>query len=42
MSRVLEIESAISKRSRHELSALRVWFSEYDAAARDKQMVQCL
>ena len=38
MSSVREIETAISKLSRHELSAFRAWFSEYDAAVWDKQI----
>ena len=37
MSSVHEIETAISKLSRPELLALRDWFSEFDAAAWDKQ-----
>jgi hypothetical protein len=37
MGTVLEIESAISKLSREELSALRSWFKEFDAEAWDKQ-----
>jgi len=37
MSSVDEIESAVSKLSRQELSAFRVWFSEFDAAEWDKQ-----
>ena len=38
MSSVREIESAICKLSRNELSALRAWFSEYDAAVWDQQI----
>jgi hypothetical protein len=38
MSSVREIETAICKLSRHELSAFRAWFSEYDAAVWDKQI----
>ena len=38
MSSVREIETAISKLSRHELSAFRAWFSDFDAAAWDKQI----
>jgi hypothetical protein len=38
MSSVREIESAISKLSRHELSAFRAWFSDYDAAVWDRQI----
>ena len=37
MGTILEIESAISKLSREELSALRAWFKEFDAEAWDKQ-----
>ena len=37
MGTVLEIESAISKLSREELSKLRDWFTEFDAEAWDKQ-----
>ncbi len=37
MSSVPEIESAVSKLSRQELLAFRDWFSEFDAAAWDKQ-----
>jgi hypothetical protein len=37
MSSVHEIETAISKLSREELLAFRDWFSEFDAAAWDKQ-----
>jgi hypothetical protein len=37
MGTVLEIESAISKLSRDELSKLRDWFKEFDAEAWDKQ-----
>jgi hypothetical protein len=37
MSAVYEIETAVSKLSREELSAFRNWFSEFDAAAWDKQ-----
>ncbi|MCE0521298.1 MAG: hypothetical protein LV480_00110 [Methylacidiphilales bacterium] len=37
MGTVLEIESAISKLSREELSALRAWFKEFDAEAWDRQ-----
>jgi hypothetical protein len=37
MGTVLEIESAISKLSREELSRLRAWFKEFDAEAWDKQ-----
>ena len=37
MSTVHDIEAAVSKLSRQELSAFRDWFSEFDAAAWDKQ-----
>jgi len=37
MSTVPEIESAISKLSREELSALRSWFVDFDAEAWDRQ-----
>ena len=37
MGSVLEIESAISKLSREELSTLREWFKEFDAEAWDRQ-----
>jgi hypothetical protein len=37
MGTVLEIESAISKLSREELSTLRAWFKEFDAKAWDRQ-----
>ncbi len=37
---VHEIENAVSKLSRLELLAFRDWFSEFDAAAWDKQFEQ--
>jgi len=37
MGTVLEIESAISKLSREELSKLRTWFKDFDAEAWDTQ-----
>ncbi len=37
MSTVQEIETAVRSLSRQELSAFRAWFSEFDAAAWDKQ-----
>jgi hypothetical protein len=37
MSKVAEIESAVSKLSFEELSAFRDWFHEFDAEAWDKQ-----
>jgi hypothetical protein len=38
MSSVHEIETAVSKLSGEELSAFRAWFSEFDAAAWDRQI----
>ena len=38
MSTIHEIEAAVSKLSRQELSAFRNWFSEFDAAAWDEQL----
>jgi hypothetical protein len=38
MSTVHEIEAAVSKLSREELRTFRDWFSEFDAAAWDKQL----
>ena len=40
MSNVHEIENAVRKLSRQELLAFRDWFSEFDAAAWDKQFEQ--
>jgi len=37
MSTVVEIESAIQKLSRGDLTSLRDWFLGFDAAAWDKQ-----
>ena len=37
MSTVHEIETAVSKLSRQELLSFRDWFSEFDAAAWDRQ-----
>src|SRR2546430_3184525 len=37
VSSVHEIETAVRRLSRQELLAFRDWFSEFDAAARDKQ-----
>jgi hypothetical protein len=37
MSIVAEIESAVSKLSREELTAFRKWFQEFDAEAWDRQ-----
>jgi hypothetical protein len=38
MTTVKEIESAVSRLSREELSAFRVWFEEFDADAWDRQL----
>lgn len=40
MSTVKEIEAAVSKLSREELSTFRTWFVEFDAEAWDKQFEQ--
>jgi hypothetical protein len=40
MSTVKEIETAVSKLSREELSAFRAWFADFDAAEWDKQFEQ--
>ena len=40
MSSVKEIESAVSKLSREDLSAFRSWFASFDAEAWDKQFEQ--
>ena len=37
MSTVYEIKAAVSRLSPQELSTFRDWFSEFDAAAWDKQ-----
>jgi hypothetical protein len=37
MSTVLEIENAVQKLSRNELSSFRDWFFGFDASAWDKQ-----
>lgn len=37
MNTVREIETAVARLSREELLAFRDWFSEFDAAAWDKQ-----
>jgi hypothetical protein len=37
---IQEIESAVSKLSRGDLSAFRDWFAEFDAAAWDRQFEQ--
>ena len=37
---VEEIETAVSKLSREELSAFRQWFEHFDAEAWDKQLEQ--
>jgi hypothetical protein len=38
MSTVKDIESAISRLSRSDLSELRAWFTEFDADAWDRQI----
>lgn len=38
MTNVQEIESAIQRLSREELSAFRTWFEEFDADAWDRQL----
>lgn len=40
MKNIKNIESAIRKLSKNDLSELRAWFEEYDAAAWDKQFEQ--
>ena len=40
MSTVHEIEAAVRQLPRHELSAFRDWFAQFDAAAWDKQFEQ--
>jgi hypothetical protein len=40
VSTIQEIESAIRQLPRHELSALRDWFTQFDAAAWDQQFEQ--
>lgn len=40
MSSVHEIEAAVRRLPRHELSAFRNWFAEFDAEAWDKQFEQ--
>lgn len=40
MSSIKEIETAVSKLSREELSAFRTWFAAFDAGAWDKQLEQ--
>jgi hypothetical protein len=37
MSTIQEVESAVSRFSREDLSAFRDWFSQFDAAAWGKQ-----
>jgi len=37
MSTVVEIESAVRKLSREELSVFRAWFEDFDAEAWDRQ-----
>jgi hypothetical protein len=38
MSTVQEIETAVSKLSREQLSAFRTWFQKFDAEAWDRQL----
>ncbi len=40
MSTVQEIETAVSRLSREELSNFRGWFSAFDAEAWDKQLAE--
>ena len=40
MNTIQEIEAAVSKLSREELSAFRAWFAEFDAEAWDRQFEQ--
>ncbi|MEO8427276.1 MAG: hypothetical protein ABI651_09220 [Verrucomicrobiota bacterium] len=40
MSTVSEIENAVQKLSRNELTAFRDWFLEFDAVAWDRQFEQ--
>ncbi|MBI5774643.1 MAG: hypothetical protein HZA89_12980 [Verrucomicrobia bacterium] len=40
MSTVAEIENAVQKLSRHELTTFRDWFLGFDAAAWDKQFAE--
>lgn len=40
VSSVKDIESAVSKLSREDLSSFRAWFTEFDATAWDKQFEQ--
>lgn len=40
MSTVKDIEAAVSKLSREELSLFRAWFTDFDAEAWDKQFEQ--
>jgi hypothetical protein len=40
MSTIHEIESAVTRLSRHDLTAFRDWFAEFDAAAWDQQLAQ--
>ncbi|MHB8521358.1 MAG: hypothetical protein ACYDH9_11465 [Limisphaerales bacterium] len=40
MSTVRDIEAAVSKLSREDLSAFRTWFAEFDAEAWDRQFDQ--
>ena len=38
MSTIFEIENAVQKLSRHELSSFRDWFLSFDASAWDQQL----
>jgi hypothetical protein len=40
MSSVKDIEAAVSKLSREDLSSFRSWFSDFDAKVWDKQFEQ--
>ena len=40
MSSVKDIESAVSKLSREDLSSFRTWFADFDAKVWDKQFEQ--
>jgi hypothetical protein len=40
MSTIQEIEQAVSKLSREELSSFREWFADFDAEAWDRQLAE--
>jgi hypothetical protein len=40
MSTVSDIEAAVRKLSREDLSAFRTWFTDFDAEAWDRQLEQ--